>query len=120
MGKENKLRNSSDLRRALLDLPHGLEVKLPRKLEKTIALTLQNPPLGYLRGANKEYRDFNKDNSLHILVYKNYLKAHIDKKNPIYSPIHHLIRDAKDVLGLLIGGFATTFLTIILISSLLS
>ncbi len=109
-----EVKNASDLREKLLSIPYGLEVKLPKNLEDSILSNLYEPSLGRLRGAKKEFRDFNKKDSLHIRVYGDYLKAHIDRKNPMYQPLHHLWMDAKDVLGLIILGFNLVFTILML------
>ncbi|KXA90671.1 hypothetical protein AKJ36_00275 [candidate division MSBL1 archaeon SCGC-AAA259I07] len=87
-------KNVYDLREQLLNLPYCLDVKIPKNLEEKITAPLQKPRIGLLKGAEKEYRDFNKRDSLHVRVYETYLKAHIDRKNPIYKPISHFIQDA--------------------------
>lgn len=101
--------SASELREKLLSVPYGLEVKLPKNIEDTILSDLCEPGLGgivsRLKGAKKEFRDFNKINSLHVRVYEDYLKAHIDRKNPMFQPLQHLWQDAKDVIGLIILWF---------------
>jgi len=112
---EIRAKNISNLREYLLDLPYYFDVKIPRKFEEDILSKLQRPKLGILRGAEEEYRDYNEDDSLHVRVYEDYLKAHLDRKNPIYNPFLHFFKDfvASDV------KIIAAIVTIILIMSFL-
>ncbi|KXB06705.1 hypothetical protein AKJ51_03120 [candidate division MSBL1 archaeon SCGC-AAA382A20] len=86
-------KNPSELREMLLDLPYCVDVKLPTQFGEHILPKLQNTRLGLLKGAEKEYRDYNEKDSLHVRVYNGYLKAYIDRKNPIYKPFSHFLED---------------------------
>ena len=99
--------NFKELRRELLNLPSGTHVKMPISLEKNLTAGLQRTIQGRLKGALKQYRDKFESKSVHIRVYKDHLEAHLDKRNPIYKPIEHLIEDSNESL-----------LTVIALSSL--
>lgn len=100
--------NVSELRQELLKMPYGLDVKVPKDLESRLLPHLQEPRIGDPKGAEREYRDYRKSDSLHIRVYQSYLKAHIDRKNPIYKPVQHLTKDAKFLTGGIIAGIGLT------------
>ncbi|KXB05330.1 hypothetical protein AKJ49_01005 [candidate division MSBL1 archaeon SCGC-AAA382A03] len=106
--------NIYDLRRKLLDLPYCRDVKIPLKFRENILPYLQKPKIGFLRGAVEEYGDFEESDSLHVRVYDHYLKAHIDRRNPIYNPLAHLFKDASLQMGIFLTSVSVLFIVLLL------
>ena len=62
---------------------------------------------GLLRGAIRQYRDRRRRDSLHVLEYEDRFEVHLERFNPIYHPIEHLIYDAPNwgLVGLICLGW---------------
>ena len=106
--------NYNELRQELLKLPTGTHVKIPRFVEKDLKSDLQKTILGKLKGAIEQYRDTYESESVHIRVYKEYLEAHLDKKNPVYKPLEHLVEDASESFFISVALSSFTIIALLL------
>jgi hypothetical protein len=54
---------------------------------------LHESTLGYLHGAEKQYRDSRPTNSLHVREFPTKFCMHLDKHNPEIQPVEHFFED---------------------------
>jgi len=71
-------------------------------------LGLRETNLGYLRGAEKQYRDSQGMNSMHAREFPTKFCFHNDKYNPEQYPIEHILADVVKPEAVLAGSL--TFL----------
>jgi hypothetical protein len=69
-------------------------------------LGLHETNLGYLKGANRQYRDSQSMNSVHAREFPEKICFHPDKYNPEQCPIEHFFADVLKPEAVFAGGFA--------------
>lgn len=81
----------------LNQLPFYKELKIPKTIMQKLPRCFEETPLGEPKGALRQFRG---TQGSHILEYKNEWVLHIDKIDPRFDPIGHLVNDAPYVLVL--------------------